>query len=122
MPKHHGIQLDEEEFNRDKADGHLTISINDITALCKRNNLGLVGRMATSALLAVKGAAGTGLDITFVRRGVPEATFIGVGDGPRDLLKAVEGREETVSFEGVVRRNELFDRLVAIGEQRWEML
>lgn len=119
VPKSQGLQMDPDEANGVPTEGHLTISINDIVSLKKENNMKWPGRIATSWLLDAKGAGGTALEIGFIRRGVHEAVFPGVGDG--EGPKAVEGKEETVTFGGIVRRNELFDRLLALGEQRWEM-
>jgi hypothetical protein len=56
---------------------------------------------------------GAGLEIK-VRRSSPATTS--------GLEGSAEGEEVAYSFGGIMRRDELFDRLIALGEQRWECL
>lgn len=76
----------------------------------KKEGMGWTGRIASSILLGTTEAGGTGMEVKVVRR--DEALATG------RLLPEVE----TIKFKGVVRRNELFDRLLAMGDQRWELL
>jgi hypothetical protein len=90
----------------------------------KKEGMSWPGRIATSWALDAEGAGGTGLELKIIRRdeeGVAQkrGQEVGVEDREEVLLG---GKEEVVKFKGIVRRNELFDRLIAIGEQRWEML
>lgn len=87
---------------------NLIASIEDIVGI-KKEGMGWPGRIASSVLLGTTEAGGTGMEIRLVRRDGALAT---------GFLPDVE----TVRFKGLVRRNELFDRLVAMGDQRWEML
>lgn len=75
--------------------------------------MGLVGRTLTSWALDAEGAGGTGLEIEIVRRG---------GEGDRGEEEGEVGRTEMIKLRGIVRRNELFNRLVSLGEQQWETL
>ena len=90
--------------------GHLTISINDIISI-KKEGMSLPGRILTSWALDAEGAGGTGLEITIVRRDVPDD----------DETPSMTGGEvEVIKLKGIVRRNELFTRLLSLGEQEWE--
>jgi hypothetical protein len=106
--------------------GHLVISINDLVSL-KKEGMSWPGRIATSWALDAEGAGGTGLELKIVRKDLPtHQTDIGhknkeqVGVEEREEV-LFDGKEELVKFKGIVRRNELFNRLIAVGEQRWEM-
>ncbi len=98
--------------------GHLTISINDIISI-KKEGLHLPGRILTSWALDAEGAGGTGMELKIVRRGTPGE---GVGVINSDGRKTTQGKVETIRLKGIVRRNELFDRLLSLGEQQWETL
>lgn len=91
------------------------VSINDIVVL-KKHGASWPTRIATSWALDVSGAGGTGLEVKFVRRNAKEAVETAPG-----AASVAEGKEESIKFNGIVRRNELFDRLLSAGEQRWEM-
>ena len=102
------------------------VPINDITGL-KKVGLGLPARVAVGWALNAEGPGGTGLEIKVVRRNQEEAVRAHRNEpGPEGLKQVSEptvaqGKEDTIKLSGIVRRNELFDRLVAIGDQRWEM-
>ena len=108
VPASKNVQLDLEE---EPSKGNLTISINDVVAI-KKQGMAWFGRILTSWALDAEGAGGTGLEITIVRRGARQ--------GGRDSV--TEGQEETLTLKSIVRRNELFGRLISLGEQRWEVL
>ena len=102
------------------------VPINDITGL-KKVGLGLPARVAVGWALNAEGPGGTGLEIKVVRRNQEEAVRAHRNEPGSEGLKQVseptvaQGKEDTIKLSGIVRRNELFDRLVAIGDQRWEM-
>lgn len=87
----------------------LTISIDDIIAM-EKTGLGKVARLAVSWALDVDGAGGTGLDLTIIRRDLQT--------GAKDR----QGVAELVRLTSIVRRDELFERLLTVGDQRWELL
>ena len=72
-----------------------------------------------------------GLELTIIRR-EPKEVYTGLGhivnpeSGEMDTvpLKGKEfiAREEVIELKSIPRRDELFDRLLALGEQRWELL
>lgn len=92
------------------------MSINDIVSL-KKEGSSWPTRIVTSWALDADGAGGTGLEIKVVRRDAHEA--VEEEDG---VPTVAQGKEDTIKFTGIVRRNELFDRLISAGEQRWEVL
>jgi len=97
--------------------GHLSISINDIVGI-KKEGLNWPARIFTSLALDAEGAGGTGIALRVIRRdgsAGSEASHLVAGE------KEVT-REETINMTGIVRRDELFDRLIALGDQRWEVL
>ncbi|ORY28959.1 hypothetical protein BCR39DRAFT_533329 [Naematelia encephala] len=96
------------------AKGHLVVSVNDIVGL-KKVGMGIPGRLAVGWALDAEGAGGTGMEIEVVRRNDSEA--IHNAQGPT----VAQGKQDTIVLKSIVRRNELFDRLLAIGDQRWEM-
>ena len=75
--------------------------------------MNLPGRLLTSWALDTDGAGGTGLELLIVRRDVV------ADDGESSSL--IEGKVEVIKLKGIVRRNELFNRLLSLGEQRWEV-
>ena len=79
----------------DSSQASIAISMADVTELKKMGGLGWKGRMAAGWMLDSKGSVGNGLDVSW-----------GQG-GPFDTQK--------VKFSGIVRRDELFNRLAAIG-------
>ena len=85
--------------------GHLVISINDIISL-KKEGMSFVGRLLTSWALDAEGAGGTGLETGIIRRHGALLSDVGA-----------QGTEETIKLRSVVRRDELFGRLLALGEQ-----
>ncbi|WVR09709.1 hypothetical protein IAU60_006785 [Kwoniella sp. DSM 27419] len=82
----------------------LTVSIDDVVAL-KKQGMDWPRRALTSFALNTSGAGGTGLEIRIRRTHIP-----GVED------------EETIKLRSIVRRDELFSRLLSLGQQRWELL
>jgi autonomous glycyl radical cofactor GrcA len=80
------------------------VPIDDIVAL-KKLGLSTVKRTALNWALDSEGAGGTGLEVKVIRR-------------PTDLDQV----EETLELTSIVRRDELFNRLIALGYQRWQML
>jgi hypothetical protein len=80
------------------------VPIDDIVAL-KKVGMSTVKRTALNWALDSEGAGGTGLEVKVIRR-------------PTDL----EQIEETLELTSIVRRDELFNRLIALGSQRWQML
>ena len=95
--------------------GHLVVPIGDIVGI-QKVGMSLPGRVAVGWALDAEGAGGTGLNVTVVRRSVAESVH-----APEGVPTVSQGREEVVKLSGIVRRNELFDRLLALGDQRWEM-
>lgn len=79
----------------------------------KKTGIGKMKKMALEWVLDVEGAGDTGLELTIKRRQMGTEA---VG------FQAPKKVEETIKLEGIVRRDELFDRLLALGEQRWELL
>jgi len=103
------------------AEGHLVIPINNITGL-KKVGLSLPARLAVGWALDAEGAGGVGLDITIVRRNQEEAVEAHRHDQEQKTDPTVAiGKEDTIRLSGIIRRNELFDRLIALGDQRWEI-
>jgi hypothetical protein len=100
-------------------DGHLVVSANNLVGL-KKTGLGLAARTAVGWALDAEGAGGTGLEVKVVRRNEEQAVHGRPTNVPGEPTVA-EGKEETLKLSGIARRNELFDRLIALGEQRWEM-
>lgn len=101
--------------------GHLVVPINDITGL-KKVGRSMPARLAIGWALNAEGAGGVGLEISVVRRNQEEAVRGHRDEAGVPLEPTVaQGKEDTVKLTGIVRRNELFDRLVALGDQRWEM-
>lgn len=88
----------------DPATGHLVVPIDDIVAL-KKVGMSTVKGTALNWALDSEGAGGTGLEVKVIRR-------------PSEL----EQVEETLELTSIVRRDELFNRLIALGSQRWQML
>lgn len=78
--------------------------------------MSLPGRILTSWALNADGAGGTGLEITIVRRG---AHPTGSDEGDEGMR---QGEVEKIKLTGIVRRNELFNRLLSLGEQQWETM
>jgi hypothetical protein len=70
--------------------------------------------LLSSWALDVDGGGGTGLEVKIIKR-TPMAEHIGVEQGLKEKV-------ETITLTGIVRRDELFDRLLAAGDQRWEMV
>jgi hypothetical protein len=88
----------------DPSTGHLVVPIDDIIAL-KKVGLSTVKQTALSWALDSEGAGGTGLEVKIKRRPIDS-----------------EPVEETLELTSIVRRDELFNRLIALGTQRWQML
>lgn len=87
---------------------HFVAPLNDIVGL-KKKGLGWTGRLVASALLGTTGTGGNGMEIEVIRRDTAQ---------PGATVPPVE----TIRLKGIVRRNELFDRLLAMGDQRWNLL
>ena len=98
---------------RDPKSGHLVIPIGDLVGL-KKLGLGTVKHAALSWALDSDRAGGTGLEVTVSRKHVHDA------EGGNTA--GISGEEEKIVLSSVVRRDELFNRLVALGDQRWELL
>ncbi|WWC68276.1 uncharacterized protein I206_102199 [Kwoniella pini CBS 10737] len=94
--------------------GDLTISVNDIVSI-KKEGMNWPRRALTSWILDTQGAGGTGMEIKIARRGRPS-----VPEG--DEAVRIPALEETIKLKSIVRRDELFSRLLSIGEQKWELL
>ena len=103
----------------DPVKGHLVVQINDIVGLTKKGK-SLPVRTALGWALDAEGAGGTGLEIKVVRRDMDEAVRPDPNEAGKEETPA-HGKEQVIKLESIVRRNELFDRLIAIGDQRWEM-
>ncbi|WRT66641.1 uncharacterized protein IL334_003600 [Kwoniella shivajii] len=112
------ISVDPDE---DSKKGNLTVSINDVVAL-KKEGMSWPRRAITSWALDTQGAGGTGLEIKIVRRGMPQIQNANEESEDGLLQKNTEGKEEVIKLKSIVRRDELFSRLLSIGEQRWELL
>lgn len=98
------IEADPQAFN-----GNLVVPIDDVVAL-KKVGMSTVKSTALSWALDSEGAGGTGLEVTVKRR-------MAQPDTPLD-----HNWEQTIPLKSIVRRDELFNRLIAMGEQRWQML
>lgn len=94
---------------RDATSGHLVIPISDVVGL-KKLGLGAVKSAALSWALDSDRAGGTGLEVEVVRRHVEP-----------DMGVETDTREKIV-LTSIVRRDELFNRLIALGDQRWELM
>ncbi|BEI94984.1 uncharacterized protein CcaverHIS019_0705650 [Cutaneotrichosporon cavernicola] len=72
------------------------------------------------ALAAMSGAeiASLGLSLRFAKT----ADDISVFDMTEEQVGAAQAAKETLEFKGVEAREALFNRLIAMGSQRWEML
>ena len=88
----------------DPTPGHLVVPVNDIVAL-KKVGMSTVKRTALSWALDSEGAGGTGMEVKVIRR-------------PTGIAPV----EDTLELTSIVRRDELFNRLIALGDQRWQML
>jgi hypothetical protein len=88
----------------DPATGHLVVPINDVIDV-KKVGMSTVKRTALNWALDSEGAGGTGMEVKVIRR--PAGAGV---------------REETLELTSIVRRDELFNRLIALGDQRWQML
>ena len=113
---------------------NLIIPVNCIVGL-RKTGLTFPVRVAVGWALDAEGAGGTGLDITFVRP--VQALAVGDlvdgldasgmdldltgGEGEEHTHKVAQGKEETIKLSGIVRRDELYRRLIAVGDQRWEV-
>lgn len=80
----------------------------------KKLGLGTVKHAALSWALDTDRAGGTGLEVTVSRTHVHDSEGGAVG--------GISGEEEKIVLSSIVRRDELFNRLVALGDQRWELL
>jgi hypothetical protein len=100
---------------KDGKKGDLVIDINDVVEM-KKVGLSKIGKMALEWALDVEGAGGTGLELT-IRRNKGNSEAVGYQQ-PKQGAKELE----VIKLGGIVRRDELFDRLLALGEQRWELL
>ena len=98
---------------RDSTSGHLVIPISDVIGL-KKLGLGTVKHAALSWALDTDRAGGTGLEITVFRKHVH--------DSEEGEVKGISGEDEKIVLASIVRRDELFNRVVALGDQRWELL
>jgi hypothetical protein len=98
---------------RDSTSGHLVIPIRDVVGL-KKLGLGTVKHAALSWALDTDRAGGTGLEVTVSRKHVHAQQ-----GGTEDTISA---EEEKIVLSSIVRRDELFNRLVALGDQRWELI
>jgi hypothetical protein len=122
---------------------NLILPVNCIVGI-RKTGLKFPARMAVGGALAAEGAGGTGLDITFVRPegamavgqmqeelgggqiGCDQSDSLGSQARGRqgavtEVATVAHGKEETVHLSGIVRRDELYRRLIAIGDQRWEV-
>lgn len=90
-------------------------------ALCEtdRDQDGLgVSRLALAVMSGAE-IASLGLSLRFAKT----AMDVSLQDmTEEEQLMAAQRANETLEFKGVEAREELFNRLVAIGNQRWEML
>lgn len=98
---------------KDGEKGDLVIDINDIIGM-KKTGVGKIKKIALEWALDVEGAGGTGLELTIKRR-----TEDGAGGAVG--WQSEKTKEEVIELKGIVRRDELFDRLLTLGEQRWEL-
>lgn len=80
----------------------------------KKLGLGAVKHAALSWALDSDRAGGTGLEVVVSRKHVHDSSG-GATDG-------ISGEDEKIVLTSIVRRDELFNRLVALGDQRWELL
>ncbi|KAL7416037.1 hypothetical protein BDY24DRAFT_380856 [Mrakia frigida] len=114
--------------------GKLTIPINDLIEI-RKHGMGWQGRMIVSWAMGLQGVGGTGLELKVRRKKTVEVpdveTEVLEGGATQEEGIVVEEKEvettqveeeETFKFGAIVRRDELFCRLIACGDQRWEAL
>lgn len=90
--------------------------IDDLVEM-KKDGLG-VSRLALAAMSGAE-IASLGLSLRFAKT----ADSVSLESMTEDQqLVAAQMAKETLVFKGVDAREELFNRLIAIGNQRWEML
>jgi hypothetical protein len=91
------------------------LPVGSIVGLRKNGLGGWQGRMMVdlATASALQGVGGAGLEIIVNRRRTSDAKLNAVDEA---------GEEVAYAFGGIARRDELFDRLIAIGDQRWECL
>ena len=68
---------------------------------------------------------GTGLELKVRRKKTVEVEVVAsdaASVGTTETVTRQEEEIETFKFGAIVRRDELFNRLVALGDQRWEVL
>jgi hypothetical protein len=116
LRKAHSSTAGQSGLDHGPGEKHPTVSINDIVGI-KKEGKSWPGRLLTSFALDVEGGGGTGLELKVSRR-LPSAGHTGL----EQLEQGLEEKVETISLTGIVRRDELFDRLIAAGDQRWEMV
>ncbi|CED82988.1 Protein of unknown function DUF3292 [Phaffia rhodozyma] len=96
----------------------LTISANDLTAIRRFGMGGWQGRMLVGWVVGIQGVGGAGLELTIRRSASSESGVEG-----HDHSEVGRKIEEEVTYKfGVVRRDELFNRLISLGNQRWEIM
>lgn len=91
------------------------LPVGSIVGLRKNGLGGWQGRMLAdlATASALQGVGGAGLEIVVHRRRASAKA----GDET-----SAAGEEVAYAFGGIARRDELFDRLIAMGDQRWECL
>lgn len=112
------------ERDAESKKGQLTISINDILEI-RKHGMGWQSRMLVSWTIGLQGVGGTGLELKVRRRKTvkdkelegDEIDSQSVGDG-----KSLVQEADVFKFGAIPRRDALFDRLLSLGSQRWEVL
>lgn len=95
----------------------LVISINDITMVRKYGMMGWQGKLLVHWATGYDEAGGMGLEIR-----VRSKAEGGEADVVPPDERVAEKEEIIYRFSAIVRRDELFNRLVSLGDQRWEMM
>lgn len=110
-PANDGVQPDGSGGKKQRL--RVELPVGSIVGLRKNGLGGWQGRMLVdlATASALQGVGGAGLEIVVSRQRK--------GGKAKD---GEEGEEVAYAFGGIARRDELFDRLIALGDQRWECL
>lgn len=101
--------------------GKLVISINDLVEI-RKHGIGWQSRMFMNWAIGLQGVGGTGLELKVRRKKTVEVELDGAADDAASVVTRQEEELESFKFGAIVRRDELFNRLIALGDQRWEVL
>lgn len=101
----------------------LEVSLLPVRSFCGAQMADSLAPLLSSAV--PQGVGGTGLELKVRRKKTVEVDVV-VDDGSSEVTNETTTRQddhlESFKFGAIVRRDELFNRLVALGDQRWEVL